>query len=216
MENTFNIAPDLAQAVEVLTATPKGGIANVEGYVQDGRTMLSPRVTDRRIITRFSVTKLYERRIKALSALKPEEGDDTELFHKAKTELIASNQKTLDGIRDDAHRKGHDRCYVNFDNGVVGHYETEKIGGKMQPVLRNGKPTVESIMLNVLELSTTVKVEGEYKPVKSRPLTIMKRKLEGRLPKTYNMKRLSLKTGKFDLLKMGGVAMDTDLDEVIV
>jgi hypothetical protein len=211
----YTISAELKEAVEVLGSMPKGGFAHVKGYVQDGKQMLETRVTDRTFISRFSVTKLYERRLEALEAMSAEDDDDIGLFNIAKGELIASLKKTLEGDRRDGHRQGHDAYYVNFDNGVVGHLATERQGKATVLLYKNGLPYVESIMLNALEISTNVKVEGKYKPVKRQKKTIMKRKIEGRLPKTYNMKRLSIKEGKFDALKMGGIALNEELKEII-
>jgi hypothetical protein len=212
----YTISNKLKDVVELLSESPRGGFATVHGYVQDGHTMVQKRVTNKNIITRFSVEKLYMKRLSKLALLEPTSKDDVELFKKAKGELIASLNKTLSGIRDDAQRKAHDKFYVKFSHGVVGHLATERIG-KDTVLLKDtkGLPYVDSIMLNALEISSTIIEEGEYKTVNSRPLTLMKKAIEKRLPKTMNMKRLSLKEGKFESLKIGGMQFDKELEEVI-
>lgn len=203
MQKDFIISDKLADTVEVLLNTPKGCFATVMGYVStSGRTKAE--VSDINFISRFSVENVYKNRLESLKNLSPKASDNIDLFNEAKGELITSLEKTLMGVREDAQRKAHDRNYVSFGNGVVGHFKVHKVDGIMVPVLEHGLPVVESIMLNILENGRKIIEKGEYKVVNSSKKTIMKREIEGRLPKSTRIKRLSLKEGKFDSVRIGG------------
>ena len=118
-----------AQAIKTLNETRKGGCAAVEGYVPT-TNWVEPPVQDIQMITHFSTEKLYKRRIEALKGIKFEDIADKlandeklsaiptmkearSIFDDRKEKMIASLEKTLEGDRSDAHRKGHDRCYAH-------------------------------------------------------------------------------------------------------
>jgi len=193
----YTISEKLATVAKLLNECPKGGFATIKKYVAtSGRTV--PEVSDVNFISKFSVTNIYKNRIESLKNVKPSENDDLELFLKAKEELIKSLEKTLSGDRSDAQRSAHDTFYVNLGVGVVGHFKTTRTNGKTTLVLNEkGEAEVDSILLNILENGRKVIKKGEYKQVKSRPLTIMKRKISKQLPKSTKIKRVSLKNENF-------------------
>lgn len=210
---------DQAEAIEVLTATRKGGIAAVYGYKPSTGYVTQP-VQDIRILTRFSTAALYERKKIALeavtfesieaeipkhpklAALKRNEAID--LFNARKQMVVDSMNKTLSGDRDDAHRQGHDRCYSAITEGIKVHFVTEKgSDGFMHPVLTKGFPTVASIMVNYLEISKTTRVPGERKTVNSGAPVLMGNLIENALnQKSVGFRTLSLKEDNFERLSI--------------
>jgi len=209
-----------AETLEALVQTRKGGFARIYGYKPSSDWVISP-VQDIVCVTRFSTAKLYERKTKALNsitfadvkpaiakepklaALSAKEAED--LFNERLGDLIASMEKTLDGDRSDAHRQGHDRCYLNLAEGVKVNYVTEKVDGLMQPVLTDGFPTVASIMLTYLENSKVTRVEGQRKVVNSKPPKLMTNAIESLLKKrSVGIKTASLKEDNFERLVIDG------------
>ena len=223
-----------ADTLAVLTDARKGGFARVFGYVAtSGRTI--PTIYDATVTTRFSYTKLLERKRKVLEsltldAIKPfiaspklkELSDEklSEVFTIRKNKELASIETTTSGDRSDAHRQGHDRCYANIADGVVVHYVTEKgADGLMHPVIVDGFPVADSIMLNVLEVSRTVHQKGEYKVVNSGPDVLMSKAIEAAAKASglRSIARLSLKEDSFDRLAIAGdVIMPEDCEALMV
>jgi hypothetical protein len=216
-ENSVWATTEQSETLKTLDNTRKGGFARVYGYkATSGR--ISPTVYDATVTTRFSYDKLLQRRksvlealtlqdvqpfIKAekLSALNAEELQA--VFNVRKAKELASIEKTESGNRDDAHRQGHDRCYMNIGTGVTVHYVTEKAAdGLMYPVLDKGFPIVDSIMLNVLEVSRNVRIPGEYKIVNSGADVLMGNAIEQacKAKGVRSLSRLSLKEGNFERL----------------
>lgn len=222
-EHTFKCSARQAAALDALLETNAGGFATVKGYVStSGR--VTPEVADITFISRFSVEKMYQRKIAALQALTLAEclselrdhpkikATTTEALFEAfdvrKASEIASMEKTLAGVRDDAHRQAHDRNYCTLGQGVKVHYLTEKNSeGIMVPVLDGGVPVVDNIMLNILQVSKSVIVPGEYKSVNSGVPVLLSNAMKRKVPKTCNMKALSLKEGKFESLHIAGIEM---------
>lgn len=206
-----------ASALQTLMETNKGGFASVRGYVNsDGQK------ADYTCLTRISTERLYERRIAALEALTLNDiaadiaaspklqdlpfADLVAQWNDRKASEIASLQKTLNGEREgDARREAHDRCYCTVTQGVKVHFKTEKVDGKAEPVLVNGLPKVESIMLGVVEIKRDVLVESApKKPVNSGVPVLLSNIMRKHLPKSTLYKSLSLKDDNFDSLAIGG------------
>lgn len=210
-----------ADTLTMLEQTRKGGFARVYGYTAtSGR--VKPTVYDATVTTRFSYAKLLERKRNILNAMTL---DDVRPFVKAPKLLALDDAKLADtfatrkakeldsiatteaGDRTDAHRAAHDRCYMNVDTGIVVHYVTAKGDeGLMHPTMLDGFPIVDSIMLNVLEVSRTVRDAGEYKTVNSGVDVLMSKVLEAAMKAkgVRSLSRLSLKEDNFERLAVDG------------
>lgn len=206
-----------ADTLEALTLTRKGGFARIYGYKPASNYEVSP-VQDIVMVTRFSAEKLYERKRKALESITFDDVKDAiarepklkaltvaeqeALFNERLQEMVNSLTKTLNGDRSDAHRQGHDRCYLQIAEGVKVNYVTEKgKDGLMHPVLTDGFPTVASIMITYLENSKVTRVEGVRKVVNSKPPKLMSNAIESVLNKrSVGIKTLSLKEDNFERL----------------
>lgn len=217
-DQEFNCSTRQALALETLLQTQKGGFARVNGYVsKSGR--VSPEISNMSFLSRFSLVRLYERRIKALQALTLADVLDVvattpklksmsvELLQKEfddrKAAEIASMQTTLNGVRDDARRASHDRNYASVGAGVKVHFVTEKDSDKnlTYPVLaENGLPTVKNIMVSAIEVSRQVLTEGQYKVVNSGVPKLMGNAIQSKMPKSTKIKTLSLADDNFDSL----------------
>lgn len=213
---SFNCSARQSVAIETLLNTQKGGFARVNGYVSEsGR--VTPEVFNMSFLSRFSLENLYIRKIKALQAFDwiaflaalPVGSELADLPHdKLRDEFndriakeIASMQKTLDGVRDDARRKSHDRCYASIGAGVKVHFVTEKDGKLTYPVLAvNGLPTVKNIMVSTIEVSRQVITEGKYKPVNSGVPKLISNVIQSQMPKSCKIKTLSLGDDNFESL----------------
>lgn len=213
-------SPAQAESLKALTETRKGGFARVYGYKPTSDWETSP-VQDIVLITRFSTEKLYERKMKAINALNFNDVEEAitktpklaalsvaaqyKLFDERKQMVLDSMEKTLDGDRSDAHRQGHDRCYLTLAEGVKVNYVTEKVAGLQQPVLTDGFPTVESIMIAYLENSKTTRVAGVRKVVNSGTPKLMGNAIDNALnSKSVGLKYLSLKEDNFERLVIDG------------
>lgn len=211
-----------AESLKVLTETRKGGFARVYGYKPASDWETSP-VQDICLITRFSTEKLYERKTKAVNALTFNDVADAisknptlaalsvtdakVIFDERKQIVVESMAKTLEGNRSDAHRQGHDRCYLNLAEGIKVNYVTEKskADGLMYPVLTDGFPTVASIMITYLENSKVTRVAGVRKVVNSGVPKLMSNAIESVLnKKSVGIKTLSLKEDNFERLVIDG------------
>ena len=211
-----------AETIATLAETRKGGFARVYGYVATSKRTV-PTVYDATVTTRFSYFKLIQRQKDAIQSVTVQDildraNNQPKLTKMPVTELesiletrkafeIASIDKTLEGDRDDAHRAAHDRCYLTVADGVVIHYATEKgDDGLKYPVILSGFPIVDSIMLNVLELSRNVREPGEYKTVNSGAPVLVSNIIKSILKErgVRKMSRISLKEGKFERLAIDG------------
>lgn len=218
---TFICSARQANTIQTLLECQKGGFAKVRGYVAtSGR--VSPETADMTVLTRFSTERLYKRKMKALQEMTLDDikdqilknvkvsalpfADLNKAFEDRKASEVASMQKTLDGVRDDARRAAHDRNYVSIGDGVKVHFVSEKnADGIKVPVLNSdGIPTVESIMLTVVEIAKTVLVEGEYKKVNSGVPVLISNAMHAKLPKSTKIKTLSLKSDNFESLVIDG------------
>jgi hypothetical protein len=228
-DQPFNCTQAQADALDRLTALSKGGIGSVKGYrPTTGYVTGKCPVVDLQIITRFEYGKLNARKRAALDGITFTDcaeaiakhpklkalpaGECLDLFNSCKAAAIASIDKTAEGDRSDAHRQGHDRCYVRIADGVKAHLVTEKRDdGLMHPVLAtNGLPTLKSIMVPYIELNRTVRVEGEYKTVNSGPKVLMDGVIAGMLnSRSVGYKTLSLNEN-FESLKASGQTFTPD------
>lgn len=214
-------------ALIALQDIQKGGIASVNGYQPTTGYVKSP-VINMSVITAFRLDKLYQRRIDAIEAVTFDEIKRTisgasklaalseqqqeEVFNKRKSFLINSMQKTLAGVRDDAHRIAHDRNYARVAPGVKVNFVTEKVNGIETPVLGDdGKPTAQSIMLMVIELKRTYINKGERKPAPNSGVDVlMGNMIETRLPKSYSVKAVSLKSDNFESVHVSKLEITPD------
>lgn len=222
---SFNCSARQAAALETLLETQKGGFARVNGYVsKSGR--VTPETSNISFLSRFNLENLYLRRIKALKELRFEDveaelrknpklsklplaGLQAEFDGRVQDE-IASMQKTLDGVRDDARRQSHDRNYASIGAGIKVHFLTEKnsIDNLTYPVLaENGLPTVKNIMISAIEVSRQVLMEGAYKPVNSGVPKLISNVIQSKMPKSTKIKTLSLGDDNFESVQIDGEAI---------
>ena len=215
-----------AEVLDVVRDLNAGGIGSVHGYIPSSGYVERP-VVDIQILTRFSTEKLYARKAAALKEI--EFGDVAAIiaknpilsalpvatalqhFNDRKATMLESLTKTLDGDRSDAHRQGHDRCYVQVAQGVKVNLDCVKgADGIMQPVLHNGEPVAESIMLMCLELNRKVIRNGVRKVVKSGAPVLMGNAIESLLNKrSVGIMSLSLKADNFDKLVCSHKSLDS-------
>jgi hypothetical protein len=210
----FLCTPAQAETLDRLITIQKGGIGTIHGY-KPSTGYTKPPSKNINFITRFSIRNLYDRKIKALEAIAFDDVaeyvkndpvlsvmDHTTLktlFAGRKAQELESLIKTNDGDRSDGYRKGHDRCYVTVADGVKVNLDCRKENGIMEPVLFNGLPVAETIMLFYLELSSTTVVEGERKVVNSGASVRMKNCIERCLNKrSVGIKTFSLKADNFE------------------
>lgn len=226
-------------AIEVLTATRKGGCASVVGYRPANKWEPDARpVQNIQFLSRTSTAKLYERKMKTLEAIsfadvrdaidsdpKLSKLSDTLLLETFQARLgkeFKSMAKTLDGDRSDAHRQGHDRCYIHISEGIKVNLETHKsekdADGKTHqiPVLTNGNPTVKSIMVSALYLNVNTTTEGTRKYPKSGPDVLMSNAIQRYINKnTLQIKMISLKPDNFQSLTIDkNVLLPSDIADV--
>lgn len=219
-DRPFRCTQAQADMLDRLVTLNKGGIGSLNGYKPTtGYVPGKTPTVNLQIITRIETSKLYGRKVKAiegitfadcatdiakhakLSALSA--ADCLKLFEDCKAAALASLNKTLDGDRSDAHRQGHDRCYIKLADGVKVNLVTEKVDGLEQPVLTDGLPTVAAILLTYLQLNKTVVVEGERKVVNSGPKVLMDKIIESKMnAKSVGIKTASLKADNFESLNV--------------
>lgn len=213
--STFICSARQAATLQTLVETQKGGFAKVNAYTSTSNRV-SPETADMTVLTRFNLERLYNRRIAALQAVTLadiadslkgntkidalSENDLAAAFELRRMGEINNMQKTLDGVRDDAQRQAHDRNYARIGQGVKVHFVCEKnADNKMIPVLNNdGLPTVQSIMLSIIQIAKSVLVAGEYKKVNSGVPVLIGNALQSIMPKSTKIKMLSLKDDNFD------------------
>lgn len=236
------VSPEQASTLDTLIVAHGGGFSNVTGYVPSTGYVKSP-VINVQILTRFDTVRLYERRLNALNAItfadvKPFVEQDSRLsnldsvsqvdaFDSRKAFEIESLTKTIEGNRSDNHRKGHDRCYITFAKGIKVHLVTEreyytdadgKSKSRMVPVLTDGYPTANSIMVMHLELNRQIVSEGERKHVNSgvpvRMSKCIKRLLNDR---SVGIRALSLKPDNFEKVSISkSVIVPNDIKPLLV
>ena len=208
-----------ADTIDTLTDTRAGGMAAVKGYMPT-TNYVTPPVQDIQFLSRFSTVRLYERKLAALEAITfddvasivsetPKLADLSiakarEVFEARKSKEIESLQKSLNGERDDAHRQGHDRCYARVAQGVKVHFVTEKgEDGLKHPVMVEGFPVVDSIMVSALFLNVKTVAEGERKVVNSGAPVLMSNAISKVLnQRSVGLRTLSLKPDNFERVTM--------------
>lgn len=213
------VTPAQVTALDSLSEMQGGGCAALHGYKPTTGYVDSP-VLDIQMLTRFSYTKLIERKRTALEGIAFSDVQDAilrnpklsalsvtkanEVFETRKQMELDSIERTLSGDRSDAHRQGHDRCYATFAGGIKGHLVTEKDDdGLMQPVTLNGTPILKNIMVSYLELNRKVVTEGVRKTVNSGAAVLMGNAIKSLLNKrSVGYKTASLKDDNFDSLVM--------------
>ena len=222
--NQFRASLDQANALRALASANKGGFAQVIGYRPSTGYTVIPTI-DYNVMTRFSYMNLLNRKQDALDAItwasiredalaNPKiaamvkaNGEEAvrAIFNERKAKELASISDTKLGNRDDAQRQAHDRCYGRICEGVRVHYATETIDGIKQPILTDGIPTADSIILSVLILNKTVREAGERKAVNSGVPVLLSNIIAKNLnQRSVGFKALSLKPDNFDSVKVGG------------
>jgi hypothetical protein len=211
------------ESLSILSVLRKGGIASVRGYRPTTDYVRSP-VVNLSFISRFSLFNLYNRKIVALRSLSFDnitiKGDkvaslsreeQVALFESCKETMIQSMTKTLDGVRDDAHRIAHDTFYAKTADGIKVHLRTRKEGKETVLDLEDGLPVVDSIMVGMIELHREIVEEGEKKVVKNGAKVQMDKCIEKALNgRSVSYRTLSLKEGNFDSLRMDGETFTPD------
>lgn len=224
-DNAFLLTKNQKDALDILLSTNGGGFATVHGYVSTSKR-ITPEKADITFISRFSYSRLLERKLKALqemdfsdviksdafkrseiSTAKKTTEELQDIFTARKAYLIESAQKTMDGDRADAHRQAHDRCYVRLDNGIRIHYKTVEVNKIKEPVMVDGLPIAESIILDMIQVSKKIIEPGEYKPVKSGLPVLMGNVIESLMPMSTKFKALSLKSDNFDSLTIANAEL---------
>lgn len=214
------------EAIRILSETRKGGFATVHGYIPSSNWAKEARpVQTIQFLSRFSVAKLYERRIAALTALRFDDVapaiqkaeklasmTDTalrELFVSRKMYEIESMEKTLAGVRDSAQRKAHDRNYIRVTDGIkVNLVSAKNDDGIMVPVLTEGLPTVASVMVMALFIKVETLTEGVRKYPNSGPAVLMGNAMTATLKRPgLDIRSLSLKPDNFNRLSIDGVGI---------
>lgn len=220
-DKTFWVSPKQKETLERLENLHKGGVGAITGY-RPTTDWVTPPTVNIQMITRFGVSKLYERKLDALkgisfndvkaNAMKDPvlsqlpEAKLFALFTERMSKEIESMSKTLSGDRSDAYRQGHDRCYAGVCDGVKVHFDTVKVNGQMEPVLLDGYPQTESIQLAYLELNREYVTKGERKEVNSGESVRMKNCIEAQLnQRSVGYRTLSLKEDNFDTLSVGRI-----------
>lgn len=226
---TFLCTPAQAHALELLGNTNGGGFATVKGYVSESNRV-KPETADITFLSRFSTENLYKRKRDALEALTLNDimsdiRDNPKVkaltvdaldkaFAERKASELASIDKSLQewstGQIDesDNRRAAHRSNYHTFAPGVKVNFVSAKgDDGLTAPVLTDGKPVVDSIMLSAIQVSKRVTVEGEYKVVNSGVPVLISNAFKKHLPKSAKLKTISLKEGKFEALNVASLTI---------
>jgi hypothetical protein len=223
-------------ALEMLKLANGGGFATVHGYKPTTDYVKIPTVNIQ-FRSKFSTVKLYQRRLAALGSVAFDDLvltapkllaltklEQQKQFLVCQTKMLESHTLTIDDVREDAHRQGHDRCHAPVCTGVKVHLFTEKRDdGLMHPILADdGNPTMSHVKLSALITGRTTIVEGEKKIVNSGPKVLMDHaiekawekkmdKLHGKCHGKLAYVTLSLKADNHDHIRIGGEIMDADM-----
>lgn len=202
-----------AKAIEELAHARKGGCASVIGYRPTSNWVTAP-VHDIQLIAKISIKNLYKRRVSALQDIAYRDvaeqvaADDKfgdlpankcmEIFEQRKQMLMTQLTRNLEDKPKNAHQEAHDRCYVYIGDVKV-HLVTEKVDGRMEPVVTEGTVMCNNILVPYLELNVTERQAGERKVVNSGAPVRMGKFIEGCLNKrSVTLKQLSLKEDNFE------------------
>lgn len=212
-------------ALEIFAVMQNGGIGTAVEYKPTTGYVEVPTVNIQ-FISKFSVAKLYQRRLEALQSIAFCDVDCSEaklqalaandrqaLFAQCMASMVESMNKTLKGDRSDAHRQAHDLFYVTHSTGVKCHLLTQDgANGRKELVLHDdGFPIVASIMLNIIEIGRKIIVPGKRKVVNSGPKVLMDHAIEKAWNKrSLHMQTLSLKADNHKCIRMGGEEIECD------
>jgi hypothetical protein len=195
-----------AQAIESLNNTRRGGCSSVKGY-RPSTDWITPPVQDIQMLTNISVTKLYERRAKALSAIEYSDvaeaaakdpklkelstAEALNVFAERKAMQLSQVARKLLDVPKNAHQEAHDRCYARIGNVKV-HLDTVKFDGRMEPILEtDGSVSMKNIMIPYLELNKVVREPGVHKAAPNSKAPVLMGKL---IEKCLNQRSVTLKT----------------------
>lgn len=216
------------EVLNILSELNKGGFATVHGYKPKTNYIVRP-IVNINFISKFSIIKLYERKLKALQNIDFSDlilteskivslslNDQKELFENCRAGMIDSLNKTINGDRSDNYRKAHDLFYETDSLGIKVHFLTEKISKETHLILHNDLPVVDKIMINVIEIGRKIIQEGEKKVINSGPKVLMDKAINHALRNiVINMFTLSLDNDNFDYLSIGGEIIDSNkLEEI--
>jgi hypothetical protein len=212
-DHTLTLPNKVADAAEMLAGLRPGGIATIHGYrTEVNSKTLVPSLSTIQFISRFSYARRNERIHQMLCNLEAKSVDltgvDASLFDEALSAMRESARKTLEGDRDDAHRQAHDNLYAGISHGVKVHMETT-MGAEGRKVLvvdsETGLPRFDSLLISALILAREYHEAGEKKVVKSRPLTLVKERIQKVINETFKcLVTLKLTNDNFEALSMGG------------
>jgi hypothetical protein len=218
----FAASEKIVKAIETLADCAGGRFAAIMGYIPVSKDWIDPPCYDATFTSRFSVEKLYARKLEAIKNLTFEdivstnlEGKLAELSREALIELFNARKEleiaSLLRIRADttAHREGQARCHATAEDGlphgVRVHYLTQRgADNLMHPVLVNGLPIAESIRIHAIEQSRIYKKKGVRKPVNSGLSKLMGDAINSLLNKrSVSMSSFTLKDN-FEELRIDG------------
>ena len=225
---TVVMAAQQANAIQELNNTRKAGIASVTGY-KPTTNWITPPTQNIQLIAHISIENLYKRKLESLQGVQFKDMIDIipkndvlkdmplatlkDIFEARKATQIKSLEGSLDGTLDNAHTQAHNVCYARFGSVKV-HLVTEdkpntdgKKGTHKEPVVNaDGSVTLNSIMVQYIELNVTTIVEGERKPpTKSGAPVVMGKLIERVVDKRSTvLKTLSLKADNFESFKIDG------------
>jgi hypothetical protein len=185
---TFNATDSQIDAI-VQLQNAKAGFGAIHSYIPTTDYVESP-IQDEQFCAKFNLETYYRKINEAIRALTvadldlskwvPSKGRDAcdnaeDQLDLCKAKLMERNIKTLNGHRDDAHRKGHDECHVNVCHGVKVHLVTEKNAeGLKRPVIAdNGFPTADCIRVSGLSVRKITVKQGVRKVKKSGSKVLM-------------------------------------------
>lgn len=211
----INITSSMLETVERLVDTKKGRFATVMGYVSTtGRT--EPETADINFTSRFSYENLLEKKLIELKKMSAKDvgTEDVEQFEICKEKMVESCLKTLSGVREDAHRKAHDKFYVSLAEGVKLHLVTTKTtDGTVLVRDEDGNVIADRIMVSMLETGRKVIKAGVYKKVKHGKKVLMDKEINRVLKErgVKTPKTLSLKENNFDSLRIDTEVVEPEM-----
>lgn len=212
-------------------ATVHGYIPNDRTTDKSASWIEAP-VQDIQFLSRFSYSKLAARKLALLEtlsldtpAIREAIAADPKLSAASEADLqeawadrIERARNTVEKLqpgadRTDAHRMGHDADYWTVTEGVKVHFETQPteivVDGKTKkvrrPILTDGLPTVDAIMLSTINIKTTAR-EG-HEGVRHVPNSGVKVLLGNAIDKVLNqpglaMRTISLKPGRWESISI--------------
>ena len=179
-ENNMSAMDNIREIVRL--ASTNHGFISIKSYESGG----SGQVADFLVqpLGENGYANLLEKSIVEAKKLERPSKFDEELWNKALTAQIASWEKTLG--------EGHDRKdnYSKGEKAFYGHEDNDAV-----------------YIRNFVIVKKTVTTEGEFKTVKSRPLTICKKHIRKNVSLSKYQANLKLEIGKFASVKYNGVTI---------